>query len=342
MQRATLSLAALVLGVAVAGAAEFKVEDIPAVANLDVAKMKPNTIYFSDYRKDELADPGTGFIKFEEWTRGRPAQKQLLSLYPTYIEPTVNVTANGVTKPKLVGLYMYVAGARFLLGKAPGTIQLNRYTTLPFIEGLDPMIKHKAITPNDSIPGKDPEYTYLRHPQRVWCEDKSRTICIESHYMFEGKFPLAIRLANKLREGKKKITEYLDFQSELRLLQLSEVDQATVAKLTGINTPVTGALEQSIFYINQVMQFGKMFAVLQQHPSDPSKTVATAFIALAIEADILEKKKEYENVPVLRNLVPAQVLVGASSFNTGNSISSGLPNYTRNQFKAIAGIMDKP
>ena len=40
-------------------------------------------------------------------------------------------------------------------------------------------------------------------------------------------------------------------------------------------------------------------------------------------------------------LVPQQVLLGNSSFNTGNSISSGLPNYVRNRIKAIAAILDK-
>jgi hypothetical protein len=46
-------------------------------------------------------------------------------------------------------------------------------------------------------------------------------------------------------------------------------------------------------------------------------------------------------VPVLRNLVPAQVLAGKSSFNTGNSISAGLPVYARNQVKAIAAILER-
>ena len=100
-------------------------------------------------------------------------------------------------------------------------------------------------------------------------------------------------------------------------------------------------LEQNIFYVNQIMQFGKFLAVFQQHPTDPNKTVATAFMALAIKSDVLERKKEYETVPVLRNLVPAQVLVGNSSFNTGNSISAGLPVYARNRIKAIATIMER-
>jgi hypothetical protein len=44
---------------------------------------------------------------------------------------------------------------------------------------------------------------------------------------------------------------------------------------------------------------------------------------------------------VLRNLVPAQVLAGKSSFNAGTSISAGLPVYARNQVKAIAAILER-
>jgi hypothetical protein len=89
------------------------------------------------------------------------------------------------------------------------------------------------------------------------------------------------------------------------------------------------------------MKFGKLLAVFQNHPSDPSKTVVTAFMALAIKARVLDEKRDYENVPVLRNLVPAQVLMGQSSFNSGTSISAGLPKYARNEISMIAGILQK-
>jgi hypothetical protein len=52
-------------------------------------------------------------------------------------------------------------------------------------------------------------------------------------------------------------------------------------------------------------------------------------------------KRKYQAVPVLRNLVPSQVLLGNSSFNTGNSISAGLPSYVRNRIKAIAAVLDR-
>ena len=62
-------------------------------------------------------------------------------------------------------------------------------------------------------------------------------------------------------------------------------------------------------------------------------------MSLAVEASVLDKKRDYENVPVLRNLVPGQVLMGQSSFNSGDSISAGLPKYARNEIRTIAGIL---
>ena len=81
--------------------------------------------------------------------------------------------------------------------------------------------------------------------------------------------------------------------------------------------------------------------MLQAKPSNPNRTVVTAFVSLAVESGLFEKRKEFEGVPVLRNLLPAQVLSGGSSFNTGNSISAGLPNYARNRIKAMAGILSE-
>ena len=110
-------------------------------------------------------------------------------------------------------------------------------------------------------------------------------------------------------------------------------------ELTGLDAPVAGVLVQNIFYVNQIMKFGKFLAVFQNHPTDSDKTVVTAYMVLAVDAGVLDKKKEYEKVPVLRNLVPAQVLMGESSFNSGDSISAGLPKYARNEIATIAGLL---
>jgi hypothetical protein len=79
--------------------------------------------------------------------------------------------------------------------------------------------------------------------------------------------------------------------------------------------------------------------VFQGDQVDSGKTVVTAFMALAIKASVLDERRTFEKVPVLRNLVPAQVLMGQSSFNSGNSISAGLPKYARNEIGTIAGLL---
>jgi len=123
---------------------------------------------------------------------------------------------------------------------------------------------------------------------------------------------------------------------------LVECVKQTNGRLRGIavvDAPISGVLEQNIFYVNQIMKFGKFFAVFQVHPSDADKTVVTAFMTLAIKARVLDEKREFEKVPVLRNLVPAQVLMGQSSFNSGESISAGLPKYARNEIKTVASLL---
>ncbi len=165
-------------------------------------------------------------------------------------------------------------------------------------------------------------------------------ICIRSTYKLEGRLPVGIQLANKIREGTRRISDTLEFDSELTVLSAAEVTERGLTKLTQLDTAPAGALEQSIFYVNQVMHFGKLLAVFQAHPSDPGKTVVSIFTALAIESSLLGKQKQFANVPVLRNLVPAQVLSGKSSFNSGKSLSAGLPAYARNQIRSIAAILE--
>ncbi len=336
--RAALAAMAFVAASA-AAADEFRIKEVNAPAKLDVASLQPGTIYFSDRRSDGSGD-GTGLVRFEDWIRAKPQESRILSLYPGYREPVVKVTAHGVTKSIQRKLHMFVAEARFMISRPVRTADLARYARPGFFEKIDPAVKTRPIAQGDAIPLKDPDQAYNAHPERRWCEPG--TSCIESRYQLEGKLPMGIRLANKLSEGSKKIPEFIDFQSELRILTPEQAGRyAGLASLTGLDSPMIGVLEQNIFHVNQILQFGKILAVFQQHPSDPGKTVVTAFIALAIKTDVLEKRKEFGAVPVLRNLVPSQVLMGNSSFNTGTSISAGLPAYTRNRAKAIASILER-
>ena len=324
-----------------AAAPELRVEEVTSPAGLAVDHLKPKTILFMDHPSEELIDPDAGLIKFEDWAAARPLEKQFLTPFPSYVEPNVEITVDGVRKRQKEKLHMYVAQARFALARAPESIDLASYVSLPFLERTDPAIKHQLITSAEAVSPKDPRAAHNQHPLRRWCETRPVTICIRSRYQFEGKLPIGIKIANKLREGSKKTPDFLEFESELTLRPPAEVAELGLAALTGLDTPLAGALEQNIFYVNQVMQFGKLLAVFQGHPSAAKQTIVTVFVALAVESNVLAKKKEFVKVPVLRNLVPAQVLAGKSSFNSGSSISAGLPVYARNQVKAIAAILER-
>jgi len=339
--RALALLAGLALAAGPANAQEFRVEETAAIASLPVEQLAPKAIAFSDRPSEDLIDSGTGFMRYEDWARARPAQRQFLSLYPGYTEPNVEIVVDGAKKRYREKLHMYVAEARFLVARPPGSIDLASLVKLPFVERIDRAIKHRPSTPSDLDHLKEPRAAHNQHPQRRWCEARATAICIHSTYKLEGRLPIGIQLANKIREGSRKISDTLEFDSELALLSPAEITEANFGTLTGIDTRVVGALEQNIFYVNQVMQFGKLLAVFQDHPADARKTVVTVFIALAIESNILGKRKEFAQVPILRNMVPAQVLAGKSSFNTGNSLSAGLPAYARNQVKAIAAILER-
>src|SRR5262249_35516152 len=183
----------------------LSLHDALPICAVGVAQLKPAVIAFTDHRKDDLADHATGLIRFEDWARVRPVQKQLLSLYPAYVEPIVDVTHDGVTKPTIEKLQMYVAEARFLVNKPPAVVDLARYASLPFLQGIDPAITHKQITAADLLPPKEINQTAYRHPDRPWCEPRPNLVCIQSHYQLEGKLPVGIRLVNKLTDSEKKV-----------------------------------------------------------------------------------------------------------------------------------------
>jgi hypothetical protein len=242
-------------------AQEFQTEEAGSVAGLAVDQLKPKTVTFIDRPSDALIDPDTGLIRFEDWMQGSPIQKQVLSPYPSYLEPNIDISVDGVGKRVQGKLHMYVGQARFVLVRPPDALNLAGFVTLPFVERMDTAIKHRLITAADAISPKDPRAAHNQHPLRRWCEARQVAICIHSRYQLEGKLPLGIQIANKLRENSKKIADYLEFESELTMRSPAEVAETGLAALTGLDTPSVGALEQTIFYVSQIMQFGKLLAV---------------------------------------------------------------------------------
>jgi hypothetical protein len=324
---------------AAAEAQNFTIDDVAAARQADVAQLKSGTIAFSDHTGAGAINSETALMHFDDWASKDPIEKKFLALFPSYVEATIDKPVDGKTSSIIEKLDVYVAQARFILDRAPGAVDAAHFVTLPFLEKIDPAIKHKQIAAADVVTFKDDPGAGNDNPDRKWCSGRATSICMQSIYKLEGKIPMGIMLVNKMRDSAKKVVDHIDFQSELSALPPADLDQAGLQELTKLGTPIAGVLEQNIFYVNQIMKFGKLYAVFQNHPTDANKTVVTAFMVLGIKARVLDEKRGFETVPVLRNLVPAQVLMGQSSFNAGDSISAGLPKYARNEIKTIAGLL---
>src|SRR5690606_15335719 len=119
-------------------------------------------------------------------TREKPLQKQFLSPFPDYREPTIQVSVNGIVKPHTEKLHMYVVEARFMIARPAASIDLTRYARLDVLEKIDPAIKHRIITPEQTRPATSPDSAHNRHPERPWCS-APQSLCIESRYPLEGK-----------------------------------------------------------------------------------------------------------------------------------------------------------
>ena len=147
-----------------ARADDFQIVEVSAARSSNFADIKPNTIDFSDHTSPGAIDSETALTRFDEWAEKHPEQKKFLALFPAYTEPTVEKpTAGGAQGQKVTEkLYMYVAQARFVLDKAPSAVDLSQYVTLPFLEKIDPAIKHTLIAGADvtDVQGRS------RHGQR--------------------------------------------------------------------------------------------------------------------------------------------------------------------------------
>ena len=131
--------------------------------------------------------------------------------------------------------------------KAPTAVDLSKYATVSFLNKIDSAIKHREITSSDVIPENNPEYAFNKNPERAWCATAIQSACIELRYQLEGKLPSGIQLANMLLDGKKH-ADYLEFQSELRVVPLQEINHDNLKTLTGISTRQWSACLSRTFF----------------------------------------------------------------------------------------------
>jgi hypothetical protein len=351
-------LAAALLAGLSAQAQEKKLEIVNESAKftaLNADSMNPASVYFQFTEAP---------LPFTEWMAKNPNEYAFLALYDGYTEPTL-LTRKKKT-PITEKMTMFVAKAKTIINKPASAVNLKGMITLPFIQKLDPEIRHAQIAPGQIMPivGGQPSITNfqklcnaegkyivrpslelaldkLNRPGQSWCADASRSICVESCYIFNSGYRTVVSGYNKFKaedEYDKK-----DFgmatQSEIRYF-VSEAEMGKkipVAALTGINTPVRGALEQNIFYFNQMVQYGKIVAFFQENPKDASKTIVTSFLVFGIQSSTYEKVYSLMGL----ELSVKDILMGRGGrLNTASGITAGLPIYTQNIAKSLSRIIE--
>ncbi len=111
-----------------------------------------------------------------------------------------------------------LAEARFVLAKPPAAIDLTRFATLPFRradrsgdQAQADRRRPRRRRSKDPIARRQSATRTATGARAARCRD----LHLKSSYRLEGKIPMGIALVNKLRDSAKKVSDHIDFQSEL-------------------------------------------------------------------------------------------------------------------------------
>jgi len=333
----------LVSATAFAVPRQTQVLEAPAFDGLTPARMNPGALYYNEK-----------LVMFGDWQSQSPQEGQVLNLYPGFVEPEVTQILNNKPVKQLEHLMMYVVRTKLVLNKAPAIINLDKLRQIDEIKKFDPEIKQQVIQPAQIManvigkgqisnfdwcgnyitrPKRELELSFIMPKTRGWCTDTAHSVCVESCYEFTPGYKAGVALANlKRTDVSRKIDNGIGFQSEIRTYKTESEAGLPVAlnALTKISTPVRGVLDQSIFYFNQIFEYGKVFAVVQDDPADPTKSIVTAYFVFGVKKSAWDLSGEV-----------GEILQGKSSmFNTATGITAGIPNFTQAMLKSIANIVE--
>lgn len=299
-------------------------------ADLSHVALNDQTLYFS---KD--------VVEFPDWATKAPSEKSFLNLYPGYQEPDIPVPVDGELKKIHEGLTVFRARYTFLLDKAFSTINVPALVNLGLWQDIDPTMNLQSINPADVVTVKDSaKYAYMKPANRQWCSDAG-ALCLTSHYDYPSIVQTAIKFYNLKQklEGLPAKDSFLKTQSELRYVspeQLSKIGD--IQALTGFHSPVAGAVEQNIFYLNMIIQYAKVLVVFQQDPQNVNQTVVSTFLVFGIERKWYEPTGFRHKILSLVHTTAADIFNGTGPKLADDGILSGLPNYTQS---LIERIIDK-
>ena len=191
-----------------------------------VAQIKPRTILFTDKPATIWSIRRSASSAIEDWAKARPVAAAVPRPLPGYTEPNVDIIVDG-TQPPLPREAADVCDGGALRAVAAAGLAQARGACHAAVRRAD-RSRHQA-------PGRDrrgqgaPEgrkgpATSIRTANGARAAEV--VICLRSAYKLEGRLPVGIALANKLREGSRRISDTIEFESEIAVLSAAEVDES--------------------------------------------------------------------------------------------------------------------
>lgn len=298
---------------------------------------------------------------FNEWLKSSANEASVLNLHAEFKEPTVTVEENGITKDKTLTMVVYSTRAKTVASKPAVNINLSSLISEKTFERFDPEARHKRISqaqtmpvvvgrgaianfkwcnrnprkPDIFLPALERSQAHMSRPGRQWCSADSRTVCFESCRLVPSGSAMEVAIAgyNQLKSPGKDFG--IATQSEARYYASESEFGARfpLSSLTGVKTQVSGVLEVSLFYFNQIMVFGKMLVILQADPNNNQKTVVTTLSAFGIRSETWNHRLYGSQV---QNLLKSK-----SIMNSKTGILAGVPGFTRNATLGLAELLEQ-
>lgn len=297
-------------------------------------------------------------LTLNEWKQKSPLAAAALNIHTQFEEPTIKFNNDGVIESKKLEMVIYSAQSKVVANIDANNIKFESLIQANSFSLLDPAARHIKIGPNQAMPvvagkngiqnfnwcnrnPKDPDIflpqlelsqTHMSRPGEAWCTKKDYRACYESCRLIPSPSALlgAVVGYNQLKKiaGKHGKDLGMATQSELNYYNENRPFQMDLARLTKVNTPVKGVLEINIFYINQILVFGKILVVFQPSPADPRKTIVSALSAFAVRSDAWNHKAYGTQVK--------SILASQSSFNDKTGILAGIPKFTNYVASSLA------
>ena len=302
-------------------------------------------------------------VPFQDWVTKSAKEASVLNLFPGFKEPTVEVVESGDVQQKQLKLVMYNSRTKIVANRAAININLANLISEPFLKKLDPEALHKKISATETmpvvsgrgsipnfkwcnknpkadilLPGLERSQAHMIRPGRPWCSADSRTVCYETCRIIPlgSTLRTTVQLINLPKQlAKKAGKDYgmaTQFEARYYTSEAEFGAKFPLKSLTGVDSAVSGILEISLFYINQIILYGKLIVVLQANPANSQQTILTGLNTYGIRSDSWNKPMYGPQLQYM--------LQGKSELNMQTGILAGLPVFSKNMMIGFVDVIE--